>query len=194
MIDTLKCIDKHLFLLLNSLHTTPLDTIMYWISNEFIWTPFYIFLLYLIYKKLGKQTLTAAVLIVLMITLSDQLSVHLFKNVFLRYRPCHNINIQNMVHLVNGYCGGLYGFISSHAANTFALSVFLIVVLKGYYTHFSWLILVWAAIVSYSRIYLGVHYPADVFCGALFGTLLGYLIGKLFFIIQKQQSTNHSRQ
>ncbi len=158
---------------------------MYWISNEFIWIPFYAFLLFLVYKKYSKQTILVAILAVVLITISDQLCTHLFKNIFLRYRPCHNLDLKNTVHLVKEHCGGLYGFVSSHASNTFALAVFLTIILKGHYKHFAWLILLWAAIVSYSRIYLGVHYPADIICGAIFGSILGYVLGKLFFILQK---------
>lgn len=186
MLETLKSLDTDLFLFLNGMHNDLLDVVMSWISNEFVWTPFYAFLLFLVYKKYSKQTLLVILLAPVLITLSDQLSVHLFKNVFLRYRPCHNLNLQNLVHIVNGHCGGQYGFVSSHASNTFALAVFLIIVLNKTYKHFGWLILLWAAIVSYSRIYLGVHYPADVFCGAVFGALLGFLLGKLFFILQKR--------
>ena len=103
---------------------------------------------------------------VLAIVLSDQISVHAFKEVFLRYRPCHNLVLQSQVHL-NGGCGGTYGFISSHAANTFALAMFLSLLFNGKIKYFTLFILVWASFVSYSRIYNGVHYPADIACGAI---------------------------
>ena len=190
MLESLKHIDTDLFLYLNSKHTAFFDVLMFWISNEFVWIPFYIFLLFLVYKKYSKQTILVVVLVAALITLSDQLSVHLFKNVFFRYRPCHNLNIQSIVHLVNNHCGGQYGFISSHAANTFALASYLSIIMKGTYKNFAWLIILWAAIVSYSRIYLGVHYPADVICGAAFGSILGIFIGKLFFTAQAKFYNN----
>lgn len=96
----------------------------------------------------------------------------------MRLRPCHNPELANLVHTINGACGGQYGFVSSHAANTFALAVFVVLVLKK---HFKWMfcfMLVWATIVSYSRIYVGVHYPGDVLGGALLGSTIGFLIWK----------------
>jgi len=116
----------------------------------------------------------------ILITLSDQLSVHVFKNVFLRYRPTHNLNLEGLVHTVNEYYGGQYGFISSHAANTFALATFISLLLQKHYKYITVLLFAWAAFISYSRIYLGVHYPADVAVGALFGTALALAVYKFY--------------
>lgn len=113
--------------------------------------------------------------VVALIFLSDKVSVYLFKDVFLRYRPCHNLDISHLVHLVDG-CGGKYGFVSSHAANTFALATYLGVVLKKHFPKMLLWMLIWAAVVSYSRIYLGVHYPADIVVGAILGVGIGLLI------------------
>jgi undecaprenyl-diphosphatase len=123
-------------------------------------------------------------LIILLITLADQSSVHLFKEVFERLRPCHNPELQEYIHLVKGHCGGKYGFISSHAANTFALAVFL----KNIYRirWLSVLLLSWATIVSYSRIYIGVHYPFDVIAGVVWGALLGYGIYRLYLLFESK--------
>lgn len=149
-----------------------------WISDRYSWIPFYIVLAVLIGLKFKWKLLILAPFITLVVLFSDQISVHFFKDVFMRLRPCHNPLITDLVHIVNNHCGGQYGFVSSHAANTFALACFVGLVLKN---HFKWMLpflLAWATIVSYSRIYLGVHYPGDIFVGAILGTLIGFLIYK----------------
>lgn len=148
---------------------------MFWASEEYTWIPLYIFIFYLIVKKQSRQAVVVLISAIVLITLSDQLSVHAFKNVFMRYRPCHNLTIQNIVHTYKG-CGGKFGFVSSHAANTFALATFLSIILKGYYKFFAPAIFAWAFFVSYSRIYLGTHYPADIIGGAVLGIALGYMV------------------
>lgn len=149
-----------------------------WISERFSWIPFYVVLAVLMGLKFKWRLLILAPFITLVIVFADQISVHLFKDIFMRLRPCHNPTIADLVHTVNDSCGGKYGFVSSHAANTFALAAFVGLVLKN---HFKWMfpfMLTWATIVSYSRIYLGVHYPGDILGGALLGALIGFLIYK----------------
>jgi len=174
MLETLESLDQALFLYLNGLHNDFLDLTMLWISNKFIWIPFYLGLLVLIVRKHEWRSLIIIIpILILLITLSDQISVQIFKNGFERLRPCHNEDLKNLVHLV-GNCGGKFGFISSHACNTFALSAFIIYVMKS--KSLVYIMIVWAVVVSYSRIYLGVHYPADVLVGALIGWLIGYAV------------------
>ena len=156
---------------------------MYWISNKVFWIPFYILLLLLVVRQFKKKALLIVLSIVVLITLSDQGS-GLIKRSIARYRPCHNLNIQEHVHLING-CGGKFGFVSSHAANAFALASFLSVLLKGRAKNFTAFIFTWASVVSFSRIYSGVHYPADIVGGALLGCALGYLISSLYFYAAK---------
>ena len=189
MLDWLNQIDTELFLFLNGLHNSFFDFLMYWISNKYIWIPLYAFFLFLIIKKFKWKALMAIILVAVLITVSDQVSVHLFKNTFMRLRPCHEPALDGLVHIVNNKCGGQHGFISSHAANTFAIAAFLSVLLKGSFRYFSLFIFIWAALVGYSRIYLGVHYPGDVFVGAIVGIVLGYIFGRLFEMIPSGKTT-----
>lgn len=154
--------------------------VMYALTGKFIWIPFYLFLLYLVIKQYKVRSIDVVIAIALVITASDMLSVHAFKEVFQRLRPCQDPELKNLIHLVNGKCGGLYGFVSSHAANTFALSLFVIQLLAKKVRYLIPVMLFWAALVSYTRIYLGVHFPLDVFCGALLGVSIGFSVGKLF--------------
>lgn len=178
-IQSIKEIDTELFLFLNNLHNSFFDSVMYWTSHKFFWVPLYVIFLFLAYKHYGKRIWLVALSAILLIFLSDQLSVHAFKNIFLRYRPCHNLLIQSQIHM-NDACGGIYGFISSHAANTFALAFFLLLLFKNKIKYFGPFIFIWACFVSYSRIYNGVHYPADVAVGAIVGMGIGALVFKIF--------------
>lgn len=177
--------DIKLFLFLNGLNSPLLDSIMYFVSQKWVWIPLYLFLLFLLYKKYKTQIFYLLFLVLFIIVLSDQSSV-IFKNYFQRLRPCHNSDIIELVHLVKNYCGGTYGFISSHASNVFALATFIILYLGYSYKWISIFILLWAAIVSYSRIYLGAHFPIDVLCGAVWGIFVTLLTVIVFKKIKPQ--------
>jgi undecaprenyl-diphosphatase len=183
MMETFIQMDKDLFLFLNGIHNPLADQIMWYISRTMTWIPLYLLLLWVLFKKLNlKRFLYALALIALMIVISDSGSVHLFKNVFQRLRPCHDPSLEGMVHIVKNKCGGQYGFISSHAANTFAVATFFFMILRSRIAIF--LLVVWAAIVSYSRIYLGVHFPGDVLGGLIWGAIAGvsvFLFDKFTF-------------
>ena len=178
MLEFLKNLDNSLFLFLNGLNSPFCDNVMWSISGKLIWIPLYLFILAWMIKEYKWKFLVLILFIIVLITLSDQISVHLFKDVFKRLRPCHDPFLADLVHIVNNKCGGEYGFVSSHAANSFAIATFSLGLLKNRY--FGWFIFFWAALVSYSRVYLGVHYPGDVIGGALLGILLGYLVYKGF--------------
>ena len=172
--------DTELFLFLNGLHAAWLDPVMTFISGKLTWTPFYLVLLYLVIKNYKKQSILIILGIILLIVCSDQVSSGIFKPLFERPRPCHNEAIKDLVHLPDGRCGGAYGFISSHACNVFALAVFMTNILKRYYRKIGWVMFVWASLVAYSRIYMGVHYPGDVIVGAAVGAIIGWLIFKAY--------------
>lgn len=126
--------------------------------------------------KYKWKTVIIGVFIGLLFLLADQISVQLFKNVFERLRPCHNPEITSMVHIINNHCGGRFGFVSSHAANSFALAIFTGLLLKNHYRFIFPVIVFWAVLVSYSRIYVGVHYPADILGGAILGTAVAFFV------------------
>ena len=172
-------LDHQLFLFLNGLHVGWLDPVMAFISSEMGWLPFYVVLVYLVFKKYQWKGLWIILGIAVLITCSDQLSAHVFKPVFQRLRPCHDPLIQDLVYLPYGHCGGQYGFVSSHAANTFALASLIFMTMRQHYKKIGWLMFSWATLVSYSRIYMGVHFPGDVICGAAVGMILGFGIGYL---------------
>lgn len=188
MLEYLDHIDNDLFLFLNGLNSPFWDQVMWWISEQLVWLPLYLIITgWLIYRFKWKAVIIM-IMVALLITISDQGSVHLFKEVFKRPRPCHDPDITGMVHLVRNHCGGNYGFVSSHAANTFAMATFTsLIIRKQFYTIF---IIFWATLVSYSRIYLGVHYPGDVVGGAVLGFLLGFLIYRLYILVEKKIPPN----
>src|SRR5689334_17745134 len=131
MLESLKSIDTSFFLFLNSKHNTFFDPIMYYASEKWTWIPFYCVLLYIIIKNFGKKTWLIMLLTGIMITLSDEITSALIKNWFARPRPCHETSIMDQVHLVYGYCGGPFGFVSSHASNSFSLAFFLFFISRG---------------------------------------------------------------
>jgi undecaprenyl-diphosphatase len=169
-------IDTNLFLFLNGIHSPAFDTIFAWITNKKSWIPLYLLLFFITALKFKWKTVFIALAIGLLVLMADKISVLLFKEVFERLRPCHNPDITNIVHIIDGHCGGKYGFVSSHAANSFAVAVFSGFLLKNHYKFILPILLFWATLVSYSRVYVGVHYPGDILFGGILGCIIGVLV------------------
>ena len=180
MIDYLTSIDTELFLFLNGCHNAFFDPIMYWLSDKLIWTPMYLLIVFLIIRRYKIQGVIMLLFIAVTITLCDQTASGLLKNMVQRLRPSHDPALMNLVHLSKAGPGGLYGYASSHAANVFGLVAFLFFVLDHKFRILKYWMFVWAALVAYSRIYNGVHYPGDVITGIVIGIVFGYLIAKAY--------------
>jgi len=183
MLEMLINLDRDLFEAINSLHTPFMDTVMWWIADKAIWIPFYVLLAVFLYMKFGKQSIYMILFAALLITLSDQGSV-MFKNFFERERPCHDEILSFTVHIVNNKCGGKFGFVSSHAANTMAVFTYLLLIARNINKNITIATGVWVVLVGYSRIYLGVHYPADIIGGwitGIFAAIITYVIYRLIF-------------
>ena len=172
-------LDEQLFLWLNNLGTPSWDGFWLFMTNKYNMAPLYLFLLgFSIWKWGWKKGLGVLGVALLMIAFTDQVT-NLFKSGFARLRPCHDPDIAPLMRLVKAKCGGQFGFFSGHASNSFAVALFFIGLFHKQYSHMRWLIL-WAAIVAYSRVYVGVHYPLDIFCGAIFGIASGYKFHRLY--------------
>lgn len=179
--EYLKTLDTDLFLALNGWHNSFFDPIMYWLSNKLVWIPMYLLIVFLILKKYRLNGLLMLVFVGLVIALCDQTASGLLKNTVQRLRPSHDPALMNLVHLSKAGAGGLYGFASSHAANVFGLATFLYFTLDSDFKIMKYWLFIWAALVAYSRIYNGVHYPGDVFAGIFIGSCWGFLLSKAYF-------------
>ncbi|MDV3307634.1 MAG: phosphatase PAP2 family protein [Cyclobacteriaceae bacterium] len=182
--DHLLELDRDAFLFLNRLNTPWLDTIMPWITRTESWTPLFLVLIYLVIREYRKDSWAVLLGVALTILFADQVTSELMKPFFARLRPSHDPSLDGLVHIVDGYRGGLYGFASGHAANTFGVATFVVSVLSRY-RWIPWLFL-WAGLMTYSRIYLGVHYPGDVLVGAIVGIVGALLMLRLTEFLLKR--------
>lgn len=186
MIESLNALDRSFFLFLNSFHSPFLDPIMTVLSGQLIWIPFIGFFFYYSYKKNGKKfTLLFGLFLVLAIIASDVTSSYILKNIVKRLRPCRELDLKPLIYSFGQKCGGKFGFVSSHAANSVALILISIRCLQfeKVYVHFFWLI---PLMVGISRIYLGVHYPGDIIGGTIIGLFWGYCFSSMFRSIKAQ--------
>ena len=177
MLEKIIDLDKKVLIFLNGLGNEHWDGFWLFITKKTNWIPFFILLLYFIYKNLGtKKLLIMLIFIAFLITVSDQTS-NLFKYGFERLRPCNDPTINNLIRIIKP--GASFGFFSAHASNSIAVSLFIFLNFRKNYKYF-WLIFIWPLLFGYSRIYLGLHFPLDILFGYLIGAFYGYLIYKIY--------------
>ena len=178
MVECLDSLDRSVFLFLNGMHNDFFDVFMWYVSKTATWSLMLLFLLYIIFKNNWRLALMVVLGIALTITLADQISSGLIKDFIGRFRPTHNPEIESIVHTVKGYKGGLYGFVSSHAANTLGVAVYISLLFRNRYI--TLFMMLWSLLVAYSRIYLGVHYPGDILGGMIVGVISGFVVYKIY--------------
>ena len=184
MIEEILNLDSELFLFLNSLGSSNFDSFWIYLSYKESNILFYLSLLiFYFYSKSQKIKLSevfySLLFIAIMITITDQTS-NLFKDSFQRLRPCYNDSLQDYVRLVKETCGGKYGFFSAHASNSFSLAVFFGLIYRNKYKFIIYITLFYASLISYSRVYLGVHFPLDIFFGSIYGIIIGLFVFKIY--------------
>jgi len=186
MLEEILKYDKEVFLMLNNLGGESWDGFWMFVTNKFSSIPLYLLLLFLSYKQIGlKKTGLLVLAVILMITTTNGLA-DFFKYGVQRLRPCFDTDVNELARLVKDTCGGKFGYFSAHAGNTMAVAVFFSILLKDKFHHIGIFLLVWAVFVSYSRIYIGVHFPLDVFTGMVIGLFFGWLFAKLYiFALRK---------
>lgn len=177
ILHTLEFIDSQLLLLVNSCHTEWADHFMMMFSGRFIWIPMYLTLAFIIFRNFPlRKALIALVGVGIAIAMADQLCASVIRPVVGRLRPTNLDNpLSAFITIVDGYRGGSYGFPSCHAANSFALIAFVALLVPQ--RRLCVFLLVWAVVNSYSRLYLGVHYPGDLLVGGIIGMLVGAGVG-----------------
>jgi len=183
MIEYLIDIDQQALIAINSWHAPYFDQLMWLITSKLSWALILVAVLVAL-RRDRKQALLVIATLVLTILISDQISSGLIKHIVERLRPSHNPDIASTLHLVNGYTGGMFGFTSSHAANSF--SVALVLSLISRYRRVMVALMSWAVLQCYSRMYLGVHYPGDIIGGTVVGLLVGWMVYRLWLWTEHQ--------
>ncbi len=170
--------DQELFLLLNKGYTNSFfDAVFPWFREGNTWVPFYLFLVVFAIQNFGKKAFPFILFAVVTIVLTDQISSNLVKPFFERPRPCRDPLLMNQIRMLLNGCSGGYSFTSSHATNHFGFAVYLFVTIGGLIGRWKYLLLFWAATIAYGQVYVGVHFPLDIFFGALLGSLIGWITG-----------------
>lgn len=193
-LDRLREWDRSLLLALNGCNTPMLDDLFSAVTNKWFWVPAYVLLAWHLFARYRAVFFWLLFSVFITVLLTDQLSSTLLKPLVHRLRPCHVPGLQDQLHLVDGACGGSYGFVSSHAANTFGFFVLMFVVLGRRWNLLAVSLLGWAILVSFSRVYLAVHYPGDIIGGGLLGSMVGFLVGTTFRYINGPLSEINSEK
>lgn len=181
LLGTLEQWDQWLFVQINNHQSNSVfDSIMPYMRVAYTWTPLYLFLIIFIVSNFKDRGLWWCLVFLCTVSLCDMTSTNLFKAVFERLRPCHDIEFLQHVRLVVDSCGGKYGFTSNHAANHFGMATFIFLTLRGVLGKWVWIAWLWAALIGYAQVYVGVHYPFDILGGALIGLVFGWLLGSFF--------------
>ena len=180
MFDYLLHLDKKLFIFLNNLGSTPFDEIWLLLTNQINWLPFFLILLFILYKKLGTKKLGILVLVIAtLITFTNEIT-DVIKFSVQRIRPCNDDTLVGLIRVVKD--SDTFSYFSGHAANSTAAMMFVYLILRKYY-RYSYLIFLYPLIFAYSRIYLGLHFPLDIVSGFIFGGLIGVLFYKIYMRI-----------
>ena len=180
--------DKQAMIFLNNLGSSTFDPFWILVSEKWFWIPLYVIFLYFLYKNFNKKSLFYILLFVALgITASDQIA-NIFKFGFERLRPCHDPSLEGLLREVK--CGGKFGFYSAHSSNSFFVATYITILLGKKIKQLPYFLFVWAAIVAYSRVYLGMHFPGDIIVGAIMGILLALFFGTLAKkVIRKSEVT-----
>ncbi len=185
MLEKIISLDKQLLVYLNGLGSPAFDSLWLQITKQLNWTPFFMLLAYLGYKKIGLKNLGIVVLFIALILFFGNTIVEICKNHFQRLRPCNDPEIKDIIRIVHQT--DTFSFFSGHAANSMASMVFLFLILKKHYKY-AFLIFLYPLIFAYSRIYLGVHFPIDILTGYAFGIILGSLLYKMHIYFKSKYS------
>jgi membrane-associated phospholipid phosphatase len=176
--DSIAGWDTWLFLKINTQWTNGFfDNVFPWWREANAWVPLYLFLVVFALMNFKQKALSWILFIAVTLTLTDQISAHLLKNLFERIRPCRDEALMSQVRLIVNNCSGGYSFPSSHATNHFGFAIFLFLTLGPVIKKWKWIFIAWAATICYGQVYVGVHYPVDVVCGAVLGCCIGYVMG-----------------